>query len=185
MANLQPTRGLPNPPSIRTKSPSRVVTDIPTAVNNLLDTMRRLEASLRQWGSLEITEVEVSEEFVTFGNCFHEMLAAFAAYNINMRCAPPVLVSYPIAARSSQPRILLYCFPSAGTCLAFSTELRGVLEECLSEDPTPQNISYLQPQVRKIIASLLTSLRDKQPIYWEAKRARHTHLDSTDHLLVN
>jgi hypothetical protein len=37
----------------------------------------------------------------------------------------------------------------------FLQDLRALLEECLSEDPTPQNVSYLMAQVRSIIARLL------------------------------
>ncbi|KAH8116248.1 hypothetical protein DFH11DRAFT_1725054 [Phellopilus nigrolimitatus] len=119
--------------------------DIPLAVNTLLDTTRRLESSIVQWAALHISEVEVSDVFVAVGNSFHEMLAAFAAYGIDMRDVS-----------------------------GFLDDLRRLLEECLSEDPTPQNINYLQPQVRSIIAKLLEGLRNKQPIYWQAVNARRS-----------
>ncbi|EJD07370.1 uncharacterized protein FOMMEDRAFT_137706 [Fomitiporia mediterranea MF3/22] len=119
-----------------------VAPDVPSAVSNLLDATRRLEESLHRWGSLEITETEVSDVFVTVGNCYNEMLAAFSVYHIDM-----------------------------GDVSTFLNDLRTLLEECLSEDPTPQNLNYLMPQVRTIIANLLVGLRNKQAYYWRAVSA--------------
>lgn len=71
-------RGVPAPVQ-------RIAADVPTTVSTLLNQTRRLEASLQQWSALEISENEVSDVFVAVGNAFHEMLAAFAAWNIDMR----------------------------------------------------------------------------------------------------
>jgi len=120
----------------------RPVPDVPAAVAALLDSTRRLENGLRLWCNLQVSENEVSDVFVDVGNKFHEMMAAFALHNIDMTDVS-----------------------------GFLQELRGVLEECLSEDPTPQNVNYLMPQVRSIIASLLVGLKNKQDIYRRVRRA--------------
>ena len=44
-------------------------------------------------------------------------------------------------------------------------DLRSVLEACLSEDATPDNLEIFLPEVRKIITNLLQGLRGKQSIY--------------------
>ena len=44
-------------------------------------------------------------------------------------------------------------------------ELRSVLENCLSEEATPQTLDQYLPGVRKIITKLLQGLRSKQSIY--------------------
>ncbi|KAL5513018.1 hypothetical protein ACEPAH_3416 [Sanghuangporus vaninii] len=122
-----------------------MIPDVPAAVSNLLDATRRLEEALRQWGALEISEIEVSDVFVTVGNYYNEMVAAFQIHNIDMRDVS-----------------------------SFLTDLRALLEESLSEDPTPQNYQTLMPQVRTLIANLLVSLRNKQPLYWRAVNARRS-----------
>lgn len=44
-------------------------------------------------------------------------------------------------------------------------ELRSVLEQCLAEDATPENLEIYLPTVRQIITSLLQGLRGKQSLY--------------------
>jgi len=44
-------------------------------------------------------------------------------------------------------------------------ELRVVLEQCLSEEATAENLEIYLPNVRKIITNLLQGLREKQTIY--------------------
>lgn len=44
-------------------------------------------------------------------------------------------------------------------------DLRAILEPCLSEDATPENLEIYLPDVRKIITSLLQGLRSKQSMY--------------------
>ncbi|KAI5124220.1 hypothetical protein M0805_005070 [Coniferiporia weirii] len=136
--------------SAQMASSQRTVPDVPTAVSNLLDATRRLDSSLHRWSTLEISETEVSDVFVTVGNCFHEMLVAFSTYNIDM-----------------------------GDVAGFLQDLRKVLEECLSEDPTPHNVNYLMPQVRSITANLLVGLRNKQTKYWQAVGARRSGSNSS------
>ena len=44
-------------------------------------------------------------------------------------------------------------------------DLRNVLEQCLAEDATPENLEIYLPTVRQIITNLLQGLRGKQTIY--------------------
>src|SRR6202167_5484978 len=44
-------------------------------------------------------------------------------------------------------------------------DLRNVLEQCLAEDATPDNLEIYLPTVRQIITNLLQGLRGKQSIY--------------------
>ncbi len=44
-------------------------------------------------------------------------------------------------------------------------DLRGILEQCLSEDATEENLNLFLPDVRKIITRLLQGLRSKQSTY--------------------
>ena len=44
-------------------------------------------------------------------------------------------------------------------------DLRNVLEQCLAEDATPDNLELYLPNVRQIITNLLQGLRGKQSIY--------------------
>lgn len=44
-------------------------------------------------------------------------------------------------------------------------DLRNVLEQCLAEDATPENLEIYLPTVRQIITNLLQGLRVKQSIY--------------------
>ncbi|KAG6837345.1 hypothetical protein H0H93_010947 [Arthromyces matolae] len=44
-------------------------------------------------------------------------------------------------------------------------DLRNILERCLAEDATPENLEIYLPSVRRIITDLLTGLRAKQSIY--------------------
>lgn len=49
--------------------------------------------------------------------------------------------------------------------LSVPDDLRTVLEQCLAEDPTPENLEIYLPTVRQIITQLLQGLRGKQSIY--------------------
>ncbi len=49
--------------------------------------------------------------------------------------------------------------------LSVPDDLRGVLEQCLAEDPNKENLELYLPTVRQIITNLLQGLRGKQSIY--------------------
>ncbi|KAH0582873.1 hypothetical protein H2248_010776 [Termitomyces sp. 'cryptogamus'] len=81
-------------------------------------------------------ESGVSDVYVRLGNDFNAAVAAFSRYNIDMS----ELMTVP-------------------------DDLRNVLEQCLAEDATPENLEIYLPTVRRIITDLLTGLRGKQTIY--------------------
>ena len=96
----------------------------------------------------------------------------FQVHNIDMRyvvsCA-----QYRVTS-SSQPSLP----PQHRDVSNFLNDLRTLLEESLSEDPTPENYQALMTQVRTLIANLLVSLRNKQPLYWRAVNARRSSAGS-------
>lgn len=83
-----------------------------------------------------MNEEGVSNVYVRLGNDFNAATAAFAQFNIEMT----ELLSVP-------------------------EDLRNVLEQCLAEDATPENLELYLPNVRQIITNLLQGLRGKQSIY--------------------
>lgn len=101
-------------------------------------------------------ENQVSDVYVRLGNDFNAAVAAFAAFNIDMSD----LMSVP-------------------------EDLREVLETCLAEEATPDNLNVYLPTVRKIITNLLQGLRGKQSMYrrivsehQSRHRSSHSRTDS-------
>ncbi|KAF7309822.1 AIP3 domain-containing protein [Mycena indigotica] len=137
---------------------------VESAVTRLLVSIKQLLESLTQWSLVQIDENAVSDVYVQLGNDFNAAVAAFAAFNIDMA----ELMSVP-------------------------DDLRNVLEQCLAEDATPDNLELYLPTVRQIITNLLQGLRGKQSIYRrivsdhrhrsesgsESKRTRSTHRSQT------
>ncbi|KAJ7623259.1 actin interacting protein 3-domain-containing protein [Roridomyces roridus] len=109
---------------------------VESAVTRLLVAIKQLLEALTQWSLLKIDENNVSDVYVRLGNDFNAAVAAFAAFNIDMA----ELMSVP-------------------------DDLRNVLEQCLAEDATPENLELYLPTVRQIITNLLQGLRGKQSIY--------------------
>ncbi|KAK7030661.1 AIP3 domain-containing protein [Favolaschia claudopus] len=109
---------------------------VESAVTRLLVSIKQLLESLTQWSLLKIDETNVSDVYVRLGNDFNAAVAAFAAFNIDMS----ELMTVP-------------------------DDLRNVLEQCLAEDATADNLELYLPTVRQIITNLLQGLRGKQSIY--------------------
>ncbi|CAK5273998.1 unnamed protein product [Mycena citricolor] len=109
---------------------------VESAVTRLLVSIKQLLESLTQWSVLKIDENSVSDVYVRLGNDFNAAVAAFAAYNIDMA----ELMTVP-------------------------DDLRNVLEQCLAEDASQDNLELYLPTVRQIITNLLQGLRGKQSIY--------------------
>ncbi|KAJ7606183.1 actin interacting protein 3-domain-containing protein [Mycena polygramma] len=109
---------------------------VESAVTRLLVAIKQLLEALTQWSLLKIDETNVSDVYVRLGNDFNAAVAAFAAFNIDMA----ELMTVP-------------------------DDLRNVLEQCLAEDATPDNLELYLPTVRQIITNLLQGLRGKQSIY--------------------
>ncbi|KAF4569903.1 Bud site selection protein 6 [Pleurotus pulmonarius] len=109
---------------------------VESAVTRLLVAIKQLLEALTSWSQLKMDENQVSDVYVRLGNDFNAAVAAFSAFNIDMR----ELLSVP-------------------------EDLRTVLEACLAEDATPENLERFLPTVRQIITNLLQGLRGKQSIY--------------------
>ncbi|KAF6761671.1 bud site selection protein 6 [Ephemerocybe angulata] len=109
---------------------------VESAVTRLLVSIKALLESLTQWSQSRVDENYVSDVYVRLGNDFNAAVAAFAAFNIDMA----ELVSVP-------------------------EDLRAILEQCLAEEATAENLEIYLPEVRQIITNLLQGLRAKQSIY--------------------
>ncbi|TFY80582.1 hypothetical protein EWM64_g3430 [Hericium alpestre] len=119
--------------------------DVPRAVATLLDVTKQLQEMLRLWSTHQVDEGQVSDVYVRIGTEFNATVTAFQHYNIDLSD--------------------LYSIPQ---------ELRTVLENCLSEEPSPQVFEMYMPQVRQIMYNLLQGLRGKQSAYWRAVGGRQT-----------
>ena len=58
-------------------------------------------------------------------------------------------------------------------------DLRNVLEPCLAEEATPENLDIYLPRVRQIITNLLQGLRGKQSVYRRIV-SEHKHRSNSD-----
>lgn len=61
---------------------------VESAVTRLLVAIKQLLESLTMWSNLQLTEAQISDVYVRLGNDFNAAVAAFAAFDIDMRCAP-------------------------------------------------------------------------------------------------
>ncbi|KAF8654664.1 hypothetical protein AX16_003481 [Volvariella volvacea WC 439] len=109
---------------------------VESAVTRLLVSIKQLLESLTSWSLQNCDETHVSDVYVRLGNDFNAAVAAFGAFGIDMS----ELMSVP-------------------------NDLRNVLEQCLAEDATPENLEIYLPEVRQIITGLLNGLRTKQTLY--------------------
>ncbi|KAF9005946.1 actin interacting protein 3-domain-containing protein [Cyathus striatus] len=109
---------------------------VESTVTRLLVSIKVLLEALTNWSELKVDENHVSDVYVQLGNDFNAAVAAFTAFNIDM-----------------------------SELLAVPEDLRTVLEQCLSEDATKENLEIYLPDVRRIITNLLQGLRGKQSIY--------------------
>ncbi|TFK39995.1 actin interacting protein 3-domain-containing protein [Crucibulum laeve] len=125
---------------------------VESAVTRLLVSIKQLLESLTQWSRTEVDEAYVSDVYVRLGNDFNSAVAAFSVYNIEM-----------------------------AELLTVPDDLRNVLEQCLSEEATAENLDLYLPNVRQIITNLLQGLRSKQSIYRRiVSDHRHRSGDSND-----
>ncbi|KAJ8482433.1 hypothetical protein ONZ45_g14948 [Pleurotus djamor] len=89
---------------------------VESAVTRLLVAIKQLLEALTSWSQLKMDENQVSDVYVRLGNDFNAAVAAFSAFNIDMR----ELLSVP-------------------------EDLRAVLETCLAEDATPESLELYLP----------------------------------------
>ena len=71
-----------------------------SAVTRLLMAIKQLLEALTQWSQLRVDEDHVSDVYVRLGNDFNAAVAAFAAFNIEMKC-----VLEPISVTPSESYI--------------------------------------------------------------------------------
>ncbi|TFK71335.1 AIP3-domain-containing protein [Pluteus cervinus] len=109
---------------------------VESAVTRLLVSIKQLLESLTSWSQGKVDENYISDVYVRLGNEFNAAVAAFSAFSIDM-----------------------------GELLTVPDDLRNVLEQCLAEDATSDNLEIYLPTVRSIITNLLTGLRGKQSQY--------------------
>ncbi|KAM6494865.1 hypothetical protein JOM56_009488 [Amanita muscaria] len=109
---------------------------VESAVTNLLVSVKQLLESLTGWSQLKVDETAVSDVYVRLGNNLNVVKAMFAAYNIDM-----------------------------SDLSTFPDDLRNVLEQCLAEEATPENLDIYYPTVRQLITNLLQRLKKKQARY--------------------
>ncbi|KAL7280974.1 hypothetical protein ACG7TL_005924 [Trametes sanguinea] len=124
---------------------------VESAVTRLLVSIKVLLESLTQWSKQIVDENYVSDVYVRLGNDFNSAVAAFGAFGIDMN------------ELSSVPE-----------------DLREILESCLSEDATPENLERYLPTVRQIITRLLQGLRAKQSIYRRIMQDHKQRSDGSD-----
>ncbi|KAH9022073.1 actin interacting protein 3-domain-containing protein [Lactarius deliciosus] len=140
-----------------TSTKSRSNPVVESAVTRLLVSIKQLLESLTQWSISKASEEEVSDVYVRLGNDFNTAVSAFAFYEIDM-----------------------------SELLGFPDELRGVLEECLSEEASSTTLDRYLPQVRNIVTNLLKGLRGKQHTFRQivsnnrpkSEASGHTRSDS-------
>ncbi|KAF8877908.1 hypothetical protein BD779DRAFT_1556251, partial [Infundibulicybe gibba] len=135
---------VPPPPSSRTSTSSsnsaasagwnhqaqNVPGDVPACVRKLLLSTRQLQESLRQWSVGRVSETQVSDIYVQIGTEFNSTILAFAHHRIDLSD--------------------IHSVPQ---------ELRVVLEQCLSEDPSVEALEAYMPQVRRVLYKLLQALQ--------------------------
>ncbi|KAH9479843.1 Bud site selection protein 6 [Psilocybe cubensis] len=116
--------------------------DVSTAVKDLLTSTKRLQEMLKLWSIEQATEGDVSDLYVQIGHAFNVTITAFAYHHIDLSD--------------------LHNIP---------TELREVLERCLSEDPSPEVLDSYLPDLRKVLFKLLKGLQSRQAA-WRASVER-------------
>ncbi|KAF9525163.1 hypothetical protein CPB83DRAFT_860104 [Crepidotus variabilis] len=105
------------------------------AVTDLLVSIKSLLMALDDWSQRKRTDEELSDIYVRFGNDFNDVVTVFSQVHVDMSD----LTSVP-------------------------ETLRGVLEECLSEEASPQVLEQHLPKVREVITRLLKGLRDRRSV---------------------
>lgn len=117
-------------------------------VKNLLISIKALLKALDEWGHLKRTDEQLSDEYVQFGNDFNDAIEAFGKLGVDMSC---VMISVVLLLLNNVFRDL-NPVPEA---------LRRALEDCLSEEASPEILQQYLPPVQQIMTQLLQGLRDR------------------------
>ncbi|KAG9055623.1 Bud site selection protein 6 [Serendipita sp. 407] len=105
-------------------------------VTRLLVAIKKLLEGLTDWSNGVVSDLQISDMYVRLGNDFNAAVVAFDAFGIEM-----------------------------GDLRRVPDDLRDILERCLAEDASPENLALYLPNVRKIITHLLEGLKKKQDEY--------------------
>ncbi|KAK7055435.1 Bud site selection protein 6 [Favolaschia claudopus] len=116
--------------------------DVSSAVRTLLVSTKDLQKILIQWSLGQVSETDVSDVYVQIGTDFNATIQAFAYHRIEMS--------------------EIHSIPQ---------DLRGVLEQCLAEDPSPEVLAIFMPEIREVIFKLLRGLQSKQHA-WKSRASR-------------
>ncbi|KAG8825114.1 Bud site selection protein 6 [Serendipita sp. 399] len=122
-------------PSMR-NSHSKRSAGVESNVTRLLVAIKKLLEGLTDWSNGVVSDLQISDMYVRLGNDFNAAVVAFDAFGIDM-----------------------------GDLRRVPDDLRDILERCLAEDASPDNLALYLPGVRKIITHLLEGLKTKQDEY--------------------
>jgi hypothetical protein len=137
---------------------------VPTAVQALLIETKQLLDSLRKWSVGQSTETDVSDVYVRLGTDFNKATRAFGYFGIDMTWVVHFVL------RNRLPLCDHDFFSPPSDLQGVPENLRGVLEQCLGEDQTPQTLAVFMPEVRQILYTLLQGLQARQPLWKTASR---------------
>ncbi|KIM32894.1 hypothetical protein M408DRAFT_326605, partial [Serendipita vermifera MAFF 305830] len=121
--------------SSRSSHPKRP-NGVDSAVTRLLVAIKKLLGGLTDWANHEVSDAQISDYYVRFGNDFNAAVVAFDSIGLDM-----------------------------GDLKRIPEDLRDLLERCLAEDASVENLELYLPSVRKIITRLLEGLRQRQDEY--------------------
>ncbi|KIY63178.1 hypothetical protein CYLTODRAFT_426321 [Cylindrobasidium torrendii FP15055 ss-10] len=107
--------------------------EVSNNVHSLLQSTKDLQDTLHRWSRGQADEGEVSDIYVRIGTQFNATVQAFAVCGIDL-----------------------------SDILSVPNELRGVLEQCLAEDPSPAVIGVFMPALKRVLYKLLRGLRARQ-----------------------
>ena len=127
-------------------------------MHSLLTSTKRLQELLKLWSAEQATESDVSDLYVQIGHEFNATITAFSQHRIDLRYIPSS-IKYSSTKQFTSD------------ILEIPNELRTVLEQCLSEEPSPEILSMFMPELRKVIFKLLKGLQSRQE-QWQAVTQR-------------
>lgn len=103
---------------------------VESAVTRLLVSIKQLLESLTRWSRQEVSETDVSDVYVRLGNDFNAAVAAFASFNIDMRCVLSLVAALP------RPYVLV------GSCCQYQTICAAFWSNALQRTPTQRTSRY-------------------------------------------
>ncbi|EAU90902.1 hypothetical protein CC1G_02289 [Coprinopsis cinerea okayama7 len=140
MASYSPTSSIPSRGSSDSgRHTPNVQGDVPTAVQNLLASTKRLQQVLKDWSKARATVTDVSDVYVQIGTEFNTVIHAFAYHQIDLSD--------------------IHIVPQ---------EMRTILEVCLAEEPSPEVLDQYMPELKQTLVKLLKGLQVRQEA-WKAR----------------